>query len=207
VAAKTYSRRTGLRTQRLLLRARPIAWSLSLLICAHLGTASRAYGQDGVSEYQVKAAYLFNFLKFVEWPGDSSMDLHGPWVICVVGQNPFGDELAQAVSGKIVQGRELQIKIFQPRDDLRGCHVLFISASETKRLPSILTALHGASVLTVGDMDHFTESGGMIQFVTADGRVRFAIDVGATGRARLKVSSKLLSLARAVTSVERSATN
>ncbi len=106
-----------------------------------------------------------------------------------------------------MQGHELQVRKFQSTDDLRACHILFISASEKKRLPSILAALSGSSVLTVADMENFTGSGGMIQFVMEDGSVRFAINVGATSRARLKVSSKLLSLARVVTGAERSATN
>jgi hypothetical protein len=180
-----------------------------VLLCAGFWIAATrtTFSQESPTEYQVKAAYLFNFLKFVDWPDDSFTNSNGRWVIGIVGANPFGDELTQAVSGKIVQGHLLQVRTFQPADDLRACHILFISASEMKRLPSILTALRGSSVLTVGDVDQFTESGGMIQFVMEDGRVRFVIDVGATSRARLKVSSKLLSLARTVTGAERSSTN
>jgi uncharacterized protein DUF4154 len=163
--------------------------------------------QDAPTEYQVKAAYLFNFLKFVEWPGDPLADTHGRWVIGIVGENPFGDELTQIISGKTVQGHELQVRQFQPGEDLYACHILFISASEKKRLPSVLATLNASSVLTVADMDHFIEAGGMIQFVMEDKRVRFAIDVGAAGRARLKVSSKLLSLARKVTETERVGNN
>ena len=129
------------------------------------------------------------------------------WVIGIVGDNPFGDELTQIISGKTVQGHELQVRRFQPGEDLHACHILFISASEKKRLPSVLATLNSSSVLTVADMDHFIESGGMIQFVMEDKRVRFAIDVGASGRARLKVSSKLLSLARTVTETERVGNN
>jgi hypothetical protein len=165
------------------------------------------HAQEAPTEYQVKAAYLFNFLKFVEWPGDPLADTHGRWVIGVVGDNPFGDELTQIVSGKTVQGHELLVRRFQSSEDLHACHVLFISASEKKRLPSILAALGGSSVLTVGDMDHFIEFGGMIQFVMEEKRVRFAIDVGASSQAGLKVSSKLLSLARTVTGVERVGSN
>jgi hypothetical protein len=165
------------------------------------------HAQEAPTEYQVKAAYLFNFLKFVEWPGDPLVDTHGRWVVGVIGDNPFGDDLAQIVSGKTVQGHELLVRRFQSGEDLRACHVLFISASEKKRLPSMLAALSGSSVLTVGDMDHFIESGGMIQFVMEEKRVRFAIDVGASSQARLKVSSKLLSLARTVTGVERVGSN
>jgi hypothetical protein len=117
--------------------------------------------------------------------------------------SPFGDELAQVVSGKVVQGHELEVKSFQATEDLRACRILFVSDSEKKRLPSILTALIGSSVLTVADMTNFSDAGGMIQFVMEDGRVRFVIDVGATSRAGLKVSSKLLSVARSVTGTER----
>jgi hypothetical protein len=90
---------------------------------------------------------------------------------------------------------------------LRACNILFISESEKKRMPAILAGLRGTSVLTVADMDNFIGSGGMIQFVVEDARVRVAIDVGATSRAHLKISSKLLSLARAVTGADRGANN
>jgi hypothetical protein len=165
------------------------------------------HAQEAPTEYQVKAAYLFNFLKFVEWPSDPIANTNGHWVIGIVGDNPFGDDLTQIISGKTVQGHELLVRRFQPGEDLHACHVLFISTSEKKRLPSMLAALRGSSVLTVGDMDHFIESGGMIQFVMEDKRVRFGIDVGAASQARLKVSSKLLSLARTVTGVERVGSN
>jgi hypothetical protein len=165
------------------------------------------HAQEAPTEYQVKAAYLFNFLKFVEWPGDPIANTNGHWVIGIVGDDPFGDDLTQIVSGKTVQGHELLVRRFQSGEDLRACHVLFISASEKKHLSPMLAALSGSSVLTVGDMDHFIESGGMIQFVMEEKRVRFAIDVGAAGRARLKVSSKLLSLARTVTGAEQVGNN
>jgi hypothetical protein len=166
-----------------------------------------ANAQQSASEYQVKAAYLFNFLKFVEWPGQSPGDTPGPWLICVVGENPFGSDLAQVISGKSVQGHELQIKDSLAPGDLHACHILFVSASERKRLPAILAALKGSSTLTVGDMENFTGSGGMIQFIEEDGRVRFVINAGAASGAGLKVSSKLLSLAQSVTGTEGSAKN
>jgi len=161
----------------------------------------------GLTEYQVKAAYLFNFLKFVEWPAEKAGDLQARWVIGVVGDNPVGNVLMQLVAGKNVLGRELEIKKLQPEENMRGCNILFISASERSRLPSILGGLRGSNVLTVADMDHFIESGGMIQFVMEDGSVRFSIDVGATAQAKLKVSSKLLSIARVVNPPEKGISN
>jgi len=154
--------------------------------------------QDALSEYQVKAAYLFNFLKFVEWPNESFADPLAPIVIGVVGDDPFGNALPQVVIGKTVQGRDLVIRIYRAGEDLRGAHILFISSSEKKRLPMILSGLRGSSVLTVADTEGFLEAGGMIQFQSENNRVRFAINVDATSRAKLKMSSKLLSLARVV---------
>jgi hypothetical protein len=184
-----------------------LACVVLLLMWARVLPVRSIDAQEAPTEYQVKAAYLLNFLKFVEWPTDPTADIRERWIIGVVGGNPFGDELSQIITGKTVQGHELEVRQFRPGEDLHGCHVLFISASEKKRLPSTLAALNGSSVLTVGDMDHFIESGGMIQFVMEEKRVRFAIDVSASSRARLKVSSKLLSLARTVTGTERAGNN
>ena len=193
-------------------RSRARRWRFAcvaaLLLAVHFPILNRAaYADQSPTEYQVKAAYLFNFLKFVEWPDEPAADPHGKWVIGVVGDSPIADELVRLVEGKNVLGRDLLVKKFQAADNPRGCNVLFISESEKKRLPSILTALQGSSVLTVADMDNFIGAGGMIQFVVEDARVRVAIDVGATSRAHLKVSSKLLSLARVVTGTERGSNN
>jgi hypothetical protein len=164
-------------------------------------------GDQTPTEYQVKAAYLFNFLKFMEWPDDPPGDPHGKWVIGFIGDSPIVEELTRLVEGKNVLGRDLEVKKVLAADSARGCNILFISESEKKRLPSILADLGGSSVLTVADMDNFIGAGGMIQFVLEDARVRVAIDVGAASRAHLKVSSKLLSLAQTVTGTERGANN
>ena len=161
-----------------------------------LANAVRGLAQENLSEYQVKAAYLFNFLKFVEWPKDAFADPLAPIVVGVVGEDPFGNALPQVVIGKTVQGRDLVIRIYRAGEDLRGAHILFISSSERKRIPAILSSLRGSCVLTVADTTGFLEAGGMIQFLNENERVRFAINVDATGQAKLKVSSKLLSLAK-----------
>jgi len=171
---------------------------LTMLISICLITAQKCQAQESLPEYQVKAAYLFNFLKFVEWPDESFADPLAPIVIGVVGEDPFGNALPQVVIGKTVQGRDLVIRIYHAGEDLRGAHILFISASERKRLPMILSSLRGSSVLTVADTSGFLDAGGMIQFLNENGRVRFAINMDATGRAKLKMSSKLLSLAKVV---------
>ena len=187
---------------------RHLAHVAALLLAAQFPMAIRAvYAAQSPTEYQVKAAYLFNLLKFVEWPDNPAADPHGKWVIGIVGNTPIGDELPRLVEGKNILGRELEVKKFQAADNPRDCNILFVSELEQKRLPSILAALRGSSVLTVGDMDHFIDEGGMVQFVVEDARVRIAIDVGATNRAGLQVSSKLLSLARVVTGTERGSKN
>ena len=181
-----------------LLRFRRIGTLLGLMFSLQLVNALQVHAQDALSEYQVKAAYLFNFLKFVEWPDESFADPIAPIVIGVVGEDPFGNALPQVVIGKTVQGRDLVIRIYHTGEDLRGAHILFISASERKRLPMILSSLRGSNVLTVADTAGFLDAGGMIQFLNENGRVRFAINVDAAGRAKLKMSSKLLSLAKVV---------
>jgi hypothetical protein len=179
---------------------------MTLAACFSIASCAAFAGQSP-TEYQVKAAYLFNFFKFVGWPDDPNADVHAKWVIGFTGESPVGNALARLVEGKNVLGRELQVKKLQTADNPRGCNILFIGESERKRLPAILASVRGSSVLTVADMDNFIESGGMIQFVVEDSRVRVTIDVGATTRARLKVSSKLLSLAHVVGGTERGAVN
>lgn len=180
--------------------------SFALLVAPVFGPRALFLAQ-APTESQVKAAYLFNFLKFVEWPDDPGPDPRGKWVVGFLGDSLISDELARLADGKNVLGRDLQIKKLQTSDNLRACHILFISDSEKKRVPSILAVLHGSSVLTVADMNDFVGSGGMVQFVVEDSRVRVAIDVEATMHARLRVSSKLLALARVVSSAERGANN
>ncbi len=174
--------------------------SAALFLLAGLSIASppHANAQEVISEYQVKAAYLFNFLKFVEWPSDAFSDPLAPIIIGITGDDQFVSTLQQIVLGKTVQDRDVIIRKYRPAEDLRSCQILFISPSEEKRLPHILESLRGSSVLTVSDIDRFVESGGMIQFKMENSRVRFSIGLAAAERARLKISSKLLAVAQAV---------
>jgi YfiR/HmsC-like len=181
-----------------ILRGARFACAAFFLAAACLPAERAVWAQQGPTDSEVKAAFLFNFLKFVDWPEEAAKDPKSPFTLGVLGDTSIGEDLQLLVSGKSIRGRELEVKKFTSVADLRECHILFIGASEKKHLPAILASLRGSSVLTVGDMDHFVETGGMIQFVIEDSRVRMAIDVGATTRAHLKVSSKLLSLAVAV---------
>ena len=189
-------------------RGREFVCTAALLLAVYFLMASRTVHADyPPTEYQVKAAYLLNFLKFVEWPGTEPADPRGKWVIGFIGNSPVGAALALLAEEKSVGGHELLVKKFRVTDNLRECNILFVSASEEKHLPTILHGLEGSSVLTVADLDNFIVRGGMIQLLTEGDRVRVNIDLGATSRAHLKVSSKLLALAEAVTETARSAHN
>ncbi len=180
------------------LRWRRIAGIAIVLACLHLAAPRGASAQVSLPEYQVKAAYLFNFLKFVEWPEHTFADSLAPIVIGIVGGDPFGRSLPQVVIGKTVQGRDLVIREYREGEDLREAQILYINTSERKHLPQIFAGLRGASVLTVADMSGFLDAGGMIQFLSENDHVRFAINVDAARKAKLKISSRLLSLARVV---------
>jgi hypothetical protein len=156
-------------------------------------------------EYEVKAAFLFNFAKFVEWPPDAFPDPATPVTICIVGEDPFGQGLDAVVEGETLNGRRLAVRRLRDLLQARDCHVLFVSRSEKERLPALLAGLRSGGVLTVGEGDGFLEQGGMIRFVLEQNRVRFDINLDAAEHARLKLSSKLLRLARVVNPQRRGA--
>ena len=152
-------------------------------------------------EYPVKAAFLYHFVEFVEWPAGSPR--HPSTItIGVLGRDPFGDVLDEAILDKVVAGRTLVIRRFADVAALEPCEILFISSSEMARLPEILARLDGAPVLTVGDADRFARRGGMIGFYIEDNRVRLEVNRPAAERARLRISSKLLTVARLVKAAE-----
>ncbi|MGD0651896.1 MAG: YfiR family protein [Verrucomicrobiia bacterium] len=147
-------------------------------------------------EYKLKAAFVFNFAKFVEWPPKAFAGDHSPLVIGVLGDNPFDTVLDEMTQGKTVNGRPVEIKRSRRVEELTGCHVIFISASEKQRQAKILAALKGSNALTVSDTDDFLESGGIIQLVMEEKKIRFDINARAAERASLQISSQLLNLAR-----------
>jgi len=147
------------------------------------------------TEYQLKAAFLFNFAMFVQWPQRAFDDRTSPFVIGVLGENPFHDDLPKTVQNKKVDDHPLLVREIQHLTEATNCHLLFISAFEKKRLPEILASLKGTSVLTVSEVEGFTEEGGMINFVPQGTKVRFQINKDAAEAAGLKISSKLMNLA------------
>ena len=147
------------------------------------------------SEYQLKAAFLFNFAKFVDWPPEAFTSTNAPMVIGILGEDPFGPDLENTIHNKSIAGRAIVHKRVTSLAEARSCHILFISSSEKKRLPEIFGNLRGASVLTVSETDTFTELGGMINFVMEGKKIRFQINDDAAKSAGLKISSKLLGVA------------
>ena len=153
---------------------------------------------DSVGEYELKAAILFNLTKFVEWPDSAYSGVQAPTNLCILGRDPFGDSLASMGPKQAASGRSLLIRRLPQERDIRDCHVLYVSSSERKTLPEIFANLKGSSVLTVGEMTQFAVRGGMIQFGLQDKQVRFDINLDAASRVGLRISSRLLVLARVV---------
>jgi len=149
-------------------------------------------------EYQLKAVFLFNFVQFVEWPASAHATKDSPIVIGIVGEDPFGAALEDTVKGEKVNGRSLEVRRFKEGDDVTAFHLLFISSSAKAQAVDLLPKLQGRPVLTVSETPGFAEHGGVINFVVVSKKVRFEVNPQTAARHGLKVSSKLLQVARVV---------
>ena len=169
-----------------------------VLACVAFGMVCLEAGAAGPGEYEVKAAFLYNFARFVEWPRDPDSD--GEFVVTVLGRDPFGSALDNTLRGKTVDQRQIVVRRISRSEDVGRSQIVFICDSEKERLPAILKSLEAAPVLTVGEMDEFAERGGVIRFKVEQDRIRLEINVAAAERSRLRISSQLLKLARIVDS-------
>jgi hypothetical protein len=170
---------------------RKVRWVVAFAMLA----ISSAAGQGSKpTEYQVKAVYIYNFSRFVEWPAKPG-PLADDFSICVLGQDPFGQNLNSALANVTIAGKKVAVKRISTPQEAESCRVLFISGSEEKRLKQILGVLDGASILTVSDMPEFTDRGGMMQFVWDGDRVRFEVNLATAEHAGLSLSSELLKVA------------
>lgn len=151
-----------------------------------------------VGEYEVKAALLYHFAKFAEWPAEAFPTDQAPIVIAVLGESPFGATLTTAIEGKLANRRRVTVLHYPTLEDLNACHILFVSASEGARLPKTLDGIGSRGILTVSDIEAFARSGGMIGLTTEEGRVHFEINLEVVTNAHLRLSAKLLSLAKIV---------
>lgn len=175
-------------------------WKLKCVTIAFLALMalfpSQTQGQEA-REYQLKAAFLYNFAKFTQWPGNAFKDSSAPLVLCVLGEDPFGEAI-DLIKGRPIKARKLEVKRVKRVQDLESCHILFVSSSEKKRLAEIMAALTNSSILTVGETDTFIKYGGIIKFIEVKNKVRFEINAEAMKHAELKISSQLLKLAHVV---------
>jgi hypothetical protein len=165
----------------------------ALGICLAFPALSQTRG-----EYQVKAAFLLNFARFVEWPQEALPNPTDPIATCVLGQDPFGRWLKDTVDGRSIEGRALILRRISKPDEAGTCQILFVSASEPKRTWSALTDTPMPGVLTIGETPEAGQGGAVIIFTLEDDRVRFEINTQAADRAKLRLNSRLLSLAKAV---------
>jgi len=165
-----------------------------LLAAAVLAACVALGGADGVGEYQVKAAFLYNFARFVDWPPGAARD--GEINLCILGYDPFGED-TDMIAGKSVGQAKLQVRRVT-RQTSAGCQMLFISGSEASELDAVLAGARGRPVLTVADTPGFAERGVVVNFYLEQGKVRFEINIDAAGRTGLNISSQLLRLARLV---------
>ena len=151
--------------------------------------------QTKPSEYQVKAAYVYNFGKFVKWPADAAANRGGAFTICVLGDDPFGTVLQSTLAGESIGGKLVAVKRVPLAQDAASCHILFLSTAQEAKLKEVLAALGQASVLTVSDIPEFSQRGGMIQFVLQGDRVRFEINRANAESDGLFLTSDLLKVA------------
>lgn len=155
-------------------------------------------GQQKPSEYQVKAAYLYNFGRFVEWPPKVTASKSDPFTVCILGQDPFGSTLDATLSGATVGGKNVVARRISNPEESVHCQILFLSALEGGKLKRTIEMLEKEPVLTVSDIPQFCQRGGMIQFVLDGNNVRFEVNLTAAQRAGLALSSELLKVATVV---------
>jgi hypothetical protein len=167
--------------------------------CMALAFPEMAKGQtSAVGEYPVKAAFLFNFTKYVDWPATAFTNTAAPIIIGILGDDPFGRKLDDIISSELVKSRPLTVRRLTRMEEANSCHLLFISRSEKDRIADILAGLRGAPVVAVSEIEGFCRKGGVFNFVLTNQNIRFEINPAAAERAGLKISSKLLNLPKAI---------
>ena len=150
------------------------------------------------SEYQVKAAFLFHFAQFVDWPPEAFEDAASPLTYCTAGEDPFHGALEASLNGKMIGTRPVRVIHFRQVQEIQGCQIVFLGTLDKKPISAMLANLRTSPVLTVGESESFVQGGGMIGFFLEDNKVRFDINLDAAERAKLKISARLLALAKTV---------
>jgi len=178
-----------------LMRAAAALWLLGIVVLLMPSTSAQA---GRVEEYRAKANFLAAFPNFIDWPEEAFPSEQAPFLLCVFGDFPFGTSLTEMTRGVSIRGRRIEVRWVHKDQDLRACHILFMSRSQVKSYGKILKAVQGASVLTVGESPEFLDSGGAINFIYDADRLQFEVNMAAANDARLRISSNMLALARHV---------
>ena len=170
---------------------------VGLVVCVFAlgGPATTARAQ---SEDQIKAAFLFNFARYVEWPDEAFASGSAPVRICMAGAGDFASIVSQAVGGKSVGERAVDVVSDMSLDDAGGCHILYVGEGLAAGAGAVASSVSGGHVFTVADREGFAASGGIANFIRADNKIRFEINPSAAKQAGLKISSRLLRLATVV---------
>jgi hypothetical protein len=167
----------------------------SVLVLALGNVLVAAPPDEPIDEYQVKAAFVYNFAKFVQWPAGAFRDPNDPISICLLGEDPFGRSLEDTVAGRLIEGRPFTVRHISNLKQVEGCKVLFVSSKQDKHPPVSLADVRADGILTIGESQVAASDGVVINFRIDSGKVRFDINVAAAERAKLRISSRLLSLA------------
>ena len=176
-----------------------LVWLFLVLLSGSAGLVLPVLGQaDAATGYEVKAAFLFNFAKFIEWSPGAFATPRSPFVVCVLGPDPFGNILDNTLQKKTIGDRAFTVERLKDKADVRHCHMVFVSYLESAHLAEIVESLRGAHVLLAGESNKFAVSGGTIEFTLEDNHVHLTINTDAANRSGLKFSSKLLALATIV---------
>ena len=173
----------------------PLLAVFSLLLVA---PGKRTEAQATAEEYRVKAAFIFHFAQLVDWPSEKPAGADNSLVLCTLGEDPFQGVLEDTVAGKAIGNRVLRIRHLGDPQDMQACQIVFLGRGQSKRIPMLVSTLHNAPVLTVGETDGFLDAGGMIDFFLEDNKLRFAVNLDAAESADLKIGSRLLVLAQRV---------
>lgn len=157
-----------------------------------------SFAAESLPESQVKAAFLVNFPKYVDWPAEAFVQTNSPVIIAVLGRTEVTAELQKIITGRSINGRPLVLKPLASGEEPSGCHILFISATAPELSPDVLARLTADAVLTVGESAEFLERGGIINLARREQKIALEVNLPAAERARIEISSKLLSVARVV---------
>lgn len=173
----------------------PVAGA-AILVC--LATAAGAVAQSKVDEYKLKAAFVFHFAEMTDWPADAFADSRNEITVCTLGTDPFDGQLENTLAGKAIGSRAIRVRHAKQTAEVRGCQIVFLGSGDMKKMGELITQIGAAPVMTVGESEGFLQQGGMFSFCLEGNKIRFEINVAPAERSGLKISSRLLLLAKNV---------